>query len=231
MSGAGVLSVAALSRQGDFTLDVAFEAGPGITALFGPSGAGKSTVLSLIAGLVRPDRGRIELGTRVLADTERGIMVPPSRRRIGLVFQDAQLFPHLTVRQNIAFGRWFAPSARVPVDEREVVDALGIGGLLGRRPSKLSGGERQRVALARALLAAPELLLLDEPLAALDDERRGDILGLIEMIRDRLGLPMLYVTHRVDEVRRLASTVVALDRGRVAATGSPDAVLGGRRDS
>ncbi len=242
MSATPVLTVAATLAQGDFVLDVAFDAGPGITGLFGPSGAGKTTLLHLVAGLLRPDHGRIALGARVLTGTAERIFVPPARRRIGLVYQDAQLFPHMTVGQNIAFGRWFAARRHLRrgtngIEETPRPDALtvemlaetlGIGALLDRRPAKLSGGERQRVALARAILASPELLLLDEPLAALDDERRSEILSLIEDIRDRLAIPMLYVSHRSDELMRLASHAVVLDRGQVSAVGAAQEVLARR---
>jgi molybdate transport system ATP-binding protein len=150
---------------GAFNLDVAFENGGGITALFGRSGSGKSTTISLIAGLRRPDRGSIVLDGRVLADTEARVFVPAYRRRVGLVFQDAQLFPHLSVRQNLLFGRWFAPKAARAIPFARVVETLGIGHLLERKPAHLSGGEKQRVAMGRALLASPDILLMDEPLA------------------------------------------------------------------
>lgn len=213
------------SRHGEFLLDAAFTAGPGVTALFGRSGAGKTTVLHHIAGLYRPQRGRVDVGGEALVDVERGIFVPKHKRRVGLVFQDAQLFPHLTVAQNLKFGRWFAGDADAGVDYGHVVETLGIGSLLQRRPAKLSGGERQRVALARALLAGPRLLLMDEPLAGLDDARRQEILPLIERVRDELAAPILYVTHARDEVLRLASKVVVLDAGRVIAEGAPAEML------
>ena len=218
-STANVIEVAVQKRLGDFTLDVAFEAGSGITALFGPSGSGKTTVLNLISGIVRPQRGRIACRGTVFVDTEAGVYLPKHKRRVGLVFQDAQLFPHLTVAQNIAFGRWFVPAAgrTAPVDQ--VIHVLGISDLMARRPARLSGGEKQRVALARALLASPRLLLMDEPLAGLDDDRQQEIFPLIERMRDEFGIPILYITHSVAEVRRLASTVVMLKNGRVQQTG------------
>lgn len=222
---APLLSVAARLRLGEFLLDASFTSDAAITALFGPSGAGKSTLLHLVAGILMPEHGRIAIGEHVLVETARSLSLPPSRRRVGLVFQDAQLFPHLTVRQNIAFGRWFAPKEAAQIETGLVVDTLGIRGLLDRRPSKLSGGEKQRVALARALLMAPRMLLLDEPLSSLDDARRSEILTLIEQIRDRFNVPMLYVTHRRDEVRRLAGHVILIDRGRVTASGAPSEVL------
>ncbi len=221
------LSVDVQSRHGDFVLNAAFEAASGLTALFGRSGAGKTTTLHLIAGLYRPQRGRIACRGETLVDVERRIFVPKHKRRIGLVFQDAQLFPHLTVIQNLNFGRWFAPQDASLVDLDHVVETLGIGALLNRRPALLSGGEKQRVALARALLASPRLLLMDEPLAGLDEERRREILPLIERTRDEFAVPILYVTHAREEVVRLASKVVVLDAGCVTATGSPAEIFRG----
>lgn len=211
--------------QGDFTLDAAFAGSSGITALFGPSGAGKTTLIDLIAGIRRPDRGSIRVGGRTLVDTAAGIFVAPHRRRIGLVFQDARLFPHLTVRRNLLYGRAFAPRPERRIALEPVVEALGIGHLMDRRPAGLSGGERQRVAFGRALLASPRLLLMDEPLAALDTARKAEILPLIERMRDEFGIPIVYVSHAVEEIARLADHVVALDGGRVAAAGPPNAVL------
>ena len=206
-------------KLGEFDLDVAFENGAGITALFGRSGSGKSMTINLIAGLKRPDRGSIVLDGRVLVDTEAHIFVPAYRRRVGLVFQDAQLFPHLSVRQNLLFGRWFAPKAAASIPFAQVVETLGIGHLLERKPARLSGGEKQRVAMGRALLASPEILLMDEPLASLDTERKLEILPLIESLRDNLRIPIVYVSHAIEEVARLASRVVVLDNGHVVAAG------------
>jgi molybdate transport system ATP-binding protein len=211
-------------RRDGFSLDVAFRAGAGLTALFGRSGSGKTTVIDLIAGLTRPERGRIAIDGTVLLDTGRGIRVPVHRRRIGCVFQEARLMPHLSVRQNLRFGRVFSRGAGGP-DLDAVADLLGIGPLLERRPAGLSGGERQRVAIGRALLARPRLLLMDEPLSALDEARKREILPYIERLRDEAGLPIVYVSHSVAEVARLASTVVVLEAGRVAASGPVDAVL------
>jgi molybdate transport system ATP-binding protein len=223
------LSVQAYRKRGDFTLDVEFESGRGLTALFGPSGSGKTTVLNMIAGVQRPDIGHIAIAGRTLTDTAENIFVPRHKRHVGLVFQDAQLFPHLTVAQNIRFGRWFSASgagsdAALPVDS--VVGVLGIGGLLTRRPSTLSGGEKQRVALARALLSSPRILLMDEPLSGLDDARREEIMLLIERVREEFEIPIIYVTHARDEVRRLASRVVQLKAGRVEAVGATTELLG-----
>jgi molybdate transport system ATP-binding protein len=207
-----------LARPG-FELAVRFTGASGVTALFGRSGAGKTTVTALLAGHVRPDRGRISLGGRVLVDTAAGLFVPPHRRRIGTVFQDGRLFPHLSVRSNLLYGCWFNRAAdRRRLDE--IVALLGIEPLLQRYPGRLSGGEKQRVAIGRALLAGPELLVLDEPLAALDAARKAEILPYLERLRDRLKLPMVYVSHSLDEVVRLADTLVLLERGRVQAAGS-----------
>jgi molybdate transport system ATP-binding protein len=220
-----VLSVACAVRFGTFTLDVDFTADAGITVLLGHSGAGKTTVLNLVAGLHRPDRGRIEANGDVLVDTESGKFVPPHRRRVGVVFQDAQLFPHLTVDQNLSFGRWFARGRPESVPRDQVVACLGLQDLLSRRPSRLSGGEKQRVSLGRALLSSPRLLLMDEPLAGLDEARREEILPLIERVRDEFAVPILYVTHAREEARRLAGKVLVLERGRVTACGPPAAIL------
>lgn len=214
-------------RLGDFQLDAAFTAPEGVTGLFGPSGSGKTTLLHVIAGLLRADRGRIAAGQRVLFDHERGEDMPAHRRRVALVHQDAQLFPHLTVRQNLAFARWFAGAREAPVTMHHITDVLEIAPLLERRPGRLSGGEKQRVALARAILAAPDVLLMDEPLASLDDALRQETLGLIGRMRDAVPLPMLYVSHRAGEIRALAAHVVKLDRGRVTEQGPPAAVLPG----
>jgi len=218
------LSLSLTHRFDGFTLDAAFEAPPGVTALFGRSGSGKSTLVNAVAGLLRPDRGRIAVDETVLLDTERRIMLPPHRRRMGYVFQDGRLFPHLTVRQNLSYGRWFAPEGP-GADPGRIVDLLGIGTLLDRRPGALSGGEKQRVAIGRAILSNPRLLLMDEPLAALDEPRKAEILPYLERLRDELQLPMLYVSHSVAEVARLATTVILLDSGRVVAAGPADQVM------
>ena len=213
-------------KLGAFNLDVAFENGAGITALFGRSGSGKSMTINLIAGLAQPDHGTIVLDGRTLVDTKASIFVPAYRRRVGLVFQDAQLFPHLTVKQNLLFGRWFAPRTARTVAFASLIETLGIGHLLKRKPARLSGGEKQRVAIGRALLASPEILLMDEPLASLDTERKLEILPLIESLRDDLHIPIVYVSHAIDEVARLASRVIVLENGHVVAAGTVDDVLG-----
>ena len=213
-------------KVGTFNLEMAFRNDDGITALFGHSGSGKSLTLNLIAGLMRPDRGTITLDGRVLVDRARGIFVSPPRRRIGVVFQDSHLFPHLTVRQNLWFGRWFAPSRERAINFDAVAETLGIGKLLPRYPAKLSGGERQRVAIGRALLCCPRLLLFDEPLAALDMERKLEILPLIERLHTEFAVPIVYVSHATEEVARIANLVVVLNAGRVKAIGRPGEVLG-----
>ncbi|MBM7067472.1 molybdenum ABC transporter ATP-binding protein [Actibacterium sp. 188UL27-1] len=220
------LSVAITHRHGDFTLDVAFEAPPGVTVLFGRSGAGKTTVANAVAGILKPDTGRIAVDDLVLVDQAKGVWLPPHRRRLGYIFQEGRLFPHLTVRQNLAYGRWFAPRDRASDDMARIVELLGIGHLLDRRPVVLSGGEKQRVAIGRAVLARPTLILADEPLAALDAPRKAEILTYFERLRDEVAIPVLYVTHAVAEVARLATTVVALRDGAVARVGPAAAVLG-----
>ena len=221
-----VLEVDIEHRLGAFDLDIHFRSGRGLTALFGRSGAGKTSVINAIAGLVRPERGRIVVDGWVLMDTERGIRAPAHRRRVGYVFQEDRLFPHLTVRQNLLFGRWFAPGSGPPARLDDVVDLLGIGSLLDRRPGRLSGGEKQRVAIGRALLASPRLLLMDEPLASLDARRKDEILPYIERLRDQTSVPIVYVSHAVAEVTRLASTIVLISDGRVRAVGPLQEVMG-----
>jgi len=225
MAAAPFIDVAIRLQRGDFNLEVAFAASEGITALFGRSGAGKSTVLGAIAGLAKPDSGHIRLGETSLFDSDRRIDVKRHRRRIGLVFQDAQLFPHLNVRSNLMFGRRYRRGSETMPDFDTVVSVLGLGPLLDRRTVLLSGGERQRVAIGRALLAAPRLLLLDEPLASLDTVRKLEILPLIERMRDEFKVPTLYVSHSVEEVVRLAAHVVVIEGGRVSRSGPPAEVL------
>jgi molybdate transport system ATP-binding protein len=208
-------------RRDNFALEVAFIAPtPGVTAVFGRSGSGKSTLISLIAGLSIPDSGRVVLGEDVLYDSERHLSVDARHRRMGVVFQDARLFPHLSVRSNLEYGfRRLAKVAARPVAFDDVVSLLGLAALIGRRTHELSGGERQRVALGRALLAQPRLLLLDEPLASLDLARREEVLPYLEKLRDAFAIPIVYVSHQFDEVLRLATRMVLLDAGRVVADG------------
>jgi molybdate transport system ATP-binding protein len=218
------LEVRLRHRLPSFALEVMFQAPSGVTALFGRSGSGKTTVINAVAGLLTPDEGRIALEGAVLLDTAAGVNLPRHRRGVGVVFQDARLFPHLTVRQNLLYGRWFARVAS-PVTLNRVVDLLGIGPLLSRRPGALSGGEKQRVAIGRAILSNPRLLALDEPLAALDEARKAEILPYLERLRDDLSLPILYVSHSMAEVARLANTVVLIEAGRVTASGPTAQVL------
>ncbi len=212
------LEVALRHSWGDAALDIAFEAPtPGVVTLFGPSGSGKSRTALAAAGLWRPAWCRVAVDGTVLADTRAGVWVPAERRRLGVVFQDARLFPHLGVEANLRYGMRRARAGPIRFDT--VVDLLGIGALLRRRPHTLSGGERQRVAIGRALLAQPRLLVMDEPLASLDAARRAEILPYLARLRDALRLPILYVTHALDELARLADTVVLLNSGRVVAAG------------
>src|SRR5258708_1356055 len=212
-----MLSVAVEHHFGSFVLDAAFESAGGLTALFGRSGAGKTTLINAIAGLLRPERGRITVDGEVLTDTEHGVVVPARRRRIGYVFQEGRLFPHLSVRQNLVYGRWFAPKPHRPGEVDQIVGLLGIGALLDRRPALLSGGEKQRVAIGRALLARPRLLVMDEPLASLDEARKSEILPYLERLRDEARIPIVYVSHSIAAVTRLADTMVLLSDGKVAA--------------
>jgi molybdate transport system ATP-binding protein len=203
-----MLTVDVEKKLGEFSVRAGFASDSGITALFGPSGAGKTSIANMVAGLLVPDRGRIVLDGDVMFDSATRINVPVHRRRAGYVFQEGRLFPHLSVRRNLVYGRWMSGSPRDDAAFAHVVDLLDIGALLGRRPGALSGGERQRVALGRALLMRPRLLLLDEPLASLDDARKREILPYFERLRDEAKMPMIYVSHDADEVRRIASRVV-----------------------
>ncbi len=219
----GTIAIEVVLHQGDFILTAALALpGAGVTVLFGPSGAGKTSLIDCVAGLARPERGRIAVGERVLFDSQARIDLPPERRHVGYVFQDGRLFPHMTVAANLRYGMKGAAGG---VGFDEVVDLLGIGHLLQRRPANLSGGEKQRVAIGRALLSAPQLLLMDEPLASLDQARRAEILPYLERLRDRFALPILYVTHDRNEARRLAAQVVLLRHGQVTAQGRPEQVL------
>jgi molybdate transport system ATP-binding protein len=214
-----MLSIDVACRLAEFTLEVRFQAEAGVTVLFGPSGAGKSSVVNMIAGLLKPDRGRIVVNGRVLFDSSAGIDLPVHHRRVGYVFQEGRLFPHLTVRQNLLFGRWFSPRHERYTDVRQIVEMLGIGDLLSRRPRDLSGGEKQRVAIGRALLASPRVLLMDEPLASLDSRRKEEILPFLERLKQTANIPIVYVSHSVGEVTRLADTLVLIADGRIAAAG------------
>lgn len=220
--GIAMLVVQVEKQLGEFSVNASFASEGGATALFGPSGAGKTSVINMIAGLMKPDRGRIVLDGNVLFDTAAKIDVPVSRRRIGYVFQEGRLFPHLSVNHNLDYGRWMGGHAADAAAFNHVVELLNIGHLLDRRPGKLSGGERQRVAVGRALLMRPRLLLLDEPLASLDAARKRDILPYLERLRDEAQVPMIYVSHNATEVKRIARHVVRLEDGRITAMGGTD---------
>ncbi len=213
-------------QLGAFALDVQFATPTGVTALFGPSGCGKSSVINAIAGLIHPDQGQIICASRALFNSAARVNLPPHRRRMGVIFQNARLFPHLSVQQNLTYGRWFAGKHRQGPSLPDVCDLLGIGQLLQRRPAALSGGEAARVAIGRALLSAPDMILADEPLAALDEVRRAEILPYFIALRDAALVPMIYVSHSVAEVAHLATTVVAMGSGRVVGVGSVDDIFG-----
>jgi len=206
-------------------IEAAFEAVNGVTALFGRSGAGKTTIINMIAGLIRPEQGRIVANGRVLFDSQKKISLPAHKRRLGYVFQDARLFPHLTVRQNLLYGRWLTAAAERYADFDHIANMLDITPLLERLPERLSGGEKQRIAIGRALLASPKILLMDEPLASLDERRKQEIVPYIERLRDEMKLPILYVSHALSEVARLADTIVLISNGRVEALGPPTDIL------
>ncbi|HEX4508153.1 MAG TPA: molybdenum ABC transporter ATP-binding protein [Alphaproteobacteria bacterium] len=208
------LEFSAQVALGDFRLDAAFTGAERVTALFGPSGAGKSTILRLIAGLLRPDEGRIVLAGRVVFDSAAGLNLPAAKRRVGLVFQDGLLFPHLSVSQNLLYGPWARRAAKPAAFER-TVEILDIAKLLDRAPRRLSGGERQRVAIGRALLSDPAVLLMDEPVSAVDQERRAEILPYLASLTREFPIPMIYVSHAMEEVERLAEKVVRIRDGRI----------------
>lgn len=212
-----MLHVTLHKKLGDFTLDASFDSPAGVTAIFGRSGSGKTSVVNAVAGLMHPDAGKIAVGGQVLFDKKAGINLRPQQRRVGYVFQDARLFPHMTVQRNLTYGGSH--------DMDRVIGVLGLEGLLERRPAGLSGGEKQRVALGRALMSDPQILAMDEPLAALDAPRKAEIMPYLERLRDEVQIPILYVSHDVSEVARLATTLVILDAGTVAAAGPVGTVL------
>jgi molybdate transport system ATP-binding protein len=216
-----MLEVQVRRKQGDFIIDAAFSIKrSGITALFGPSGAGKTSIVNMVAGLSRPDIGRIVMNGRCLFDSANGINVPPEKRRVGYVFQDARLFPHLSVRSNLTYGMRLLPKSEHYVHFNQVVQLLGIASILDRRPAKLSGGEKQRVAIGRALLCSPALLLMDEPLASLDRDRKSEVLPFIGRLSRDFSTPILYVSHMMDEIECLADHLVLVDNGTVVTSGS-----------
>ena len=209
-----VLEVRVKRRQGKFTVNAGFSVEDcGITALSGPSGAGKTSIVNMLAGLARPDQGRITLNGRCLFDAEKGIDVPPQKRRVGYVFQEARLFPHLSVRANLCYGMRLLQPAERYVEFEQVVELLGIDNILSRRPAKLSGGEKQRVAIGRALLCSPVLLLMDEPLASLDGQRKAELMPFISRLAEKFALPILYVSHMLNEIACLADYLVMVTDG------------------
>jgi molybdate transport system ATP-binding protein len=220
-----MLSIDLALKLGRFELAVQFASAGHITALFGRSGSGKTTLINLVAGLARPDRGRIVVGEAVLFDSSKGTDIPAARRRVGYIFQDGRLFPHLSVRQNLLYGERLTPAAERYVDLDQVVSLLGLEHLLARSPGALSGGEKQRAAIGRALLASPRVLLMDEPLASLDSNRKWEILQYIERLRDEVKIPIVYVSHAIEEVVRLADTVVVMSDGKAVAHGRPTDIM------
>jgi molybdate transport system ATP-binding protein len=222
-----MLRVDVTKKLGEFSIEASFASEGRVTGLFGASGAGKTSLISMIAGLLKPDRGVIALDGETLDDVAAGTHVPPHRRRIGYVFQDARLFPHLDVRQNLDYGRRMNRLPEDPAQRTRVTDLLDIGGLVDRRPGQLSGGERQRVALGRALLSKPRLLLLDEPLGSLDESRKVEILPYLVRLRDEAHVPMVYVSHDAAEMRQLATQIVMVRNGRVSAFGGVKVLSGG----
>ena len=221
-----MLRVDVSKQLGEFVIEASFASEGRVTGLFGASGAGKTSLINMIAGLLKPDRGSIAIDNETLDDTATRVHIPPWRRRIGYVFQDARLFPHLDVSENLDYGRRMNGLPRDPASEARITDLLDIGGLKDRRPGQLSGGERQRVALGRALLSKPRLLLLDEPLGSLDEGRKVEILPYLVRLRDEAGIPMVYVSHDAAELRQLATQIVMLRNGRVTALGGVKVLSG-----
>jgi len=220
------LSINVQRQVGDFTIDVKIETGSGITSLFGRSGAGKSTIVAMIAGLIKPDEGQIRIGDKVLFDSTQGIDITPERRGVGYVFQDARLFPHMSVAQNLRYGLNRLDAGKRGETFQRVVALLGLETLLNRRPGKLSGGEQQRVAIGRALLSNPRVLLMDEPLASLDAARKSEILPYIERLSTEFDIPVIYVSHALEEVVRLSDTLVLISDGTAVAQGAVEDIMG-----
>jgi len=223
---AAMLNIDVTKRLGDFSLNASFTSDSGVTALFGRSGSGKTTLVNAIAGLLRPERGVIEVDGECLYDSLRGIDVPVASRRVGYVFQEGRLFPHLTVRGNLSYGYRLTRADQRYVEFAHVVELLGLGGLLDRRPGNLSGGEKQRAAIGRALLASPRVLLMDEPLAALDQQLKAEILEYIERLHADIRIPIIYVTHAIEEIVRLADVVVIMAAGSVVTAGKVSDIMG-----
>lgn len=210
-------------QLGDFLLDASFEAnGVLVIALFGRSGAGKTSIINMVAGLIRPDSGRIVVKGRSVFDSEKGVNVPTEKRRFGYIFQDGRLFPHMSVKANLLYGMKLLPKDRRHVRFDQVVELLGIEHVLNRRPAKLSGGEKQRVAIGRALLTSPDLLLMDEPMASLDNARKTEVLPFIARLPTEFAIPILYVSHSISEIRSIADRIVFVDSGRVIVSGNAE---------
>lgn len=217
-----MLSIDAEKKLGAVSIVARFTLEAKAAALYGASGAGKTSIVNMISGLITPDRGRIVVRGETVFDSAARINVPPHRRNIGYVFQDGRLFPHLTVQSNLNYGRRRHRLAHDADEEQRIVTMLDLSALLERRPGKLSGGERQRVAIGRALMMRPRLLLLDEPLASLDAARKAEVLPYFERLRDEAGVPLLYVSHQPDEIRRMASVVVRVEGGKATTVESVD---------
>ena len=220
------MEISVRRKQGSFSIDAFFQgAASGVTALYGSSGSGKTSIVNMVAGLTRPDAGRIAINGLCLFDSAKGIDLPPEKRRIGYIFQDGRLLPHLSVRSNLTYGMHRTPVDRRFVDFDQVVDLLGIGHLLHRRPAMLSGGEKQRVAIGRALLTSPAMLLMDEPLASLDGARKAEVLPFIMRLGREFAIPILYVSHAMDEILNLATHMVIMEEGRILACGNLEDLL------
>lgn len=218
-----MLEVNVQKKLGSFSINVVFLVkAPGITALFGPSGSGKTSVINMVAGLLKPDQGQISVNGNTVFDSRRGIDVPPNRRRLGYVFQDGRLFPHMSVKSNLTYGMKLTRKGEQGVSFDKAVDVLDLGTLLHRRPAKLSGGEKQRVAIGRALLTNPSVLLMDEPLSSLDEARKSEIIPFVLRMQKEFLIPALYVSHSTDEISSLADHVVVIQSGEVASNGKPD---------
>ena len=209
-----MIEVQARLKRPNFALDAAMELTHRVTAIFGPSGSGKSTLLAVIAGIVTPDSGRVIINGECLFDSEQRINQPVYQRKIGLVFQDGRLFPHLNVAQNLSYALNFTPASQQQFEFRQITELLEIGHLLKQLPHQLSGGEKQRVALGRALLSSPRLLMLDEPLASLDDRLKGQILPFLKRVADEISIPMIYISHSKEEIMQITDNVMHIDNGQ-----------------
>lgn len=210
-----LIEIAAKLQRKHFTLDIQFNLTARVTGLFGPSGSGKSTILNIIAGLVKPDNGRVTIDGQCLLDTAQHIFVPVYQRQVGLVFQDSRLFPHLSINDNLHYGYHKRQPVQQQFQPAQIIDLLQIGHLLNQRPHQISGGEQQRVAIGRALLSSPKLLLLDEPLASLDERLKDQILPFLKKVANEIKIPMIYVSHDQQEVRQICEEIVFIDNGKL----------------